>query len=250
MFCVLIRFLYHLALCFSTACSVILSGVSFDRKNPMFSLAMSIPFNRQINGFDISKICDDYNNVKNTMLNCNVYTGNKVVAATVLRWPDVVNQCPDGLVQWPLRDLRRDETWADVHKRNPSAFHDGTADHAEYRTLQKMNTLLNSHNQNDLLLIYVFASPCALRCANANHKASIMNFLREYEHLKVVFVFSKVFKPRNSVSIPEEQLHEALKNLGNAIGLQRIFRCDKLNGKMSCMSCDVEGNVAEWCYND
>lgn len=222
-----------------------------EKKSPVFSLTVSIPFDQKTDKFDISQVHDDVNRVKETMINCEVYTGNKVVGATVLRWPDVVNQCPHGLVQWPLSgDLKSAKTWADVYTRNPSAFHDGRADHAEYRTLQKLNTLSNSHNQDDLLLIYVFASPCAHKCANTNHKANILDLLRVYKKYKVVFVFSKVFKPRNSGSIPEEQLHDALENLGAVIGLERIFRCDTLKGQMCCMSCDVKGNVAQWCYQD
>ncbi|XP_043970956.1 uncharacterized protein LOC122830003 [Gambusia affinis] len=186
-----------------------------QRKWPMFSLVVSIPFNSKTKTYDINQVPDDANNVKNTILNLNseVYTGTKVVAATVLR------------------------------------YNDGTADHAEYRTLQNLKTIKKHIDVNDLLLIYVYASPCSARCTNSKKQSNILRFLQNYKNDKVVFVFSKVFKPSNT-NLSAKALQEALQNLGGTIGLGRIFRCDIVNGRMKCVSCNRNGKVAEWCYDD
>ncbi|XP_023189323.1 uncharacterized protein LOC111608598 [Xiphophorus maculatus] len=218
-------------------------------KTPMFSVVARIPFNSETNQYDISQVTDDANNVKDTIVGCDVYNGTNILAATVLRWPDVVAQCPDGRDQWTISSQAR--TWADAYRQNTRSFNKGTAVHAEYRTLQNLRTWLNNHNiGQDLLLIYVYASPCAKRCTNRDNKGNILKLLTDYVEFNLVFVFSKVFKPRNTI-IPPEDLQDALKNLGGTIGLQRIFRCDEVNGRIKCVNCSNNtGNITGWCYDD
>lgn len=231
-----------------------------QRKSPMFSLAISIPYNNERRMYDISQVPDTGEQVRNAIQSCNVYSGTRVVAATVLRWPDVLNQCPTQHVQWPdvLRRCRKEEmTWADVQRLCPGKIREGTADHAEFRTLQHFNTLLTNHNRNDLLLFYVFASPCAQRCASETSTRNILDLINPILGWNnYAFVFSKVFKPRTNDPIPEEDLQGALRILGThqgalgAIGLENIFRCDGPPGRKQCTSCSTGGQVTRKCYVD
>ncbi|MED6236404.1 hypothetical protein ATANTOWER_008678 [Ataeniobius toweri] len=219
-------------------------------KTPMFSLVVSIPFNNKTKQYDISQLPDG-TLVKKTILDCYVYIGQRVVAATVLKWPDVLDQCPNGNVLWP--DFQRGcpkgvRTWSDVSKQCNVKTR---ADHAEYRTVQDIGTLLLNHSQNDLLLFYVYASPCAQKCTNISNTANILQKIQRVGHLKnFAFVFSKVFKPRGSESLPVEELRGALTALGSTIGLQNIFRCDDSNDSMNCTNCSSHGEVARECYVD
>ncbi|MEQ2210400.1 hypothetical protein XENOCAPTIV_012897 [Xenoophorus captivus] len=222
-------------------------------KTPMFSLVVSIPFNNKTKQYDISQLPDG-TLVKKTILDCNVYVGQRVVAATLLKWPDVLDQCPNGNVSWP--DFQRRcpkgvRTWSDVSEQCNIPVNVTRADHAEYRTVQNISTLLRNHSQNDLLLFYVYASPCAQKCTNISNTANILQKIQPVGHLKnFAFVFSKVFKPRGSESLPVEELRGALTDLGSTIGLQNIFRCDDSNGSMNCMNCSSHGEVAQECYVD
>ncbi|XP_027875115.1 uncharacterized protein LOC114145655 [Xiphophorus couchianus] len=222
--------------------------VEGQRKTPMFSLVARIPFNSETNQYDISQVTDDANNVKDTIVGCEVYTGTNILAATVLRWPDVVAQCPDGRVQWPIRSQAT--TWADAYCQNARSFNEGRAEHAEYRILQNLHTWLNNQNMGqDLLLFYAFASPCTRTCTNRDSDYNILSPLTGYVEFNIVFVFSKVHQPRNVIMSPDV-LQDALKNLGGTIGLDRIFRCDRVNGRIKCVNCNDNENVAGWCYDD
>ncbi|XP_014894867.1 uncharacterized protein LOC106951706 [Poecilia latipinna] len=178
---------------------------------PMYSLAVRIPLNSETNMYDINQVTDAADEIQKKILKSEVYTGTRVVAATA-----------------------------------------APGEHAEYRTLQNLNTILNNRNtENDLLFIYVYASPCATRCTNIRNKGNILDLLKGYKKYKPVFVFSKIFKPlgiRAEDSAEDPQV--ALRNLGGAIGLQSIFRCDKVNYIMRCVNCKSNGNVAGWCYDD
>lgn len=122
----------------------------------MFSLAVSIPYNSTTELYDTSQVADTGDQVRERIVNdCEVYNGARAVAATVLRWPNVLDQCPDKPVQWPNVLAKCGpalKTWADF-KECQDAVYNGRADHAEHRTLQHFDTLVNNHNNNDLFLL-------------------------------------------------------------------------------------------------
>lgn len=224
----------------------------------MFSLAVSIPYNSDTNTYDISEVTDTGDQVKTTILNCDVYTSRTMVAATVLRWPNVLKQCPEGRVKW--RNVlnkcpKTVKTWADVESQCPEAVFEGKADHAEYRVLQQFNTLVKNLNKQDLLLFYVLASPCDTKCTNELNPSNILqliNQIRNWNNYAVVF--SDVFKPRNGKSIPENDLRGSLERLGRyegllgSVGLNNIFRCK--GSPVQCRSCSNNGEVAQYCFSD
>ncbi|XP_038568254.1 uncharacterized protein LOC119898146 isoform X2 [Micropterus salmoides] len=224
-------------------------GSRGQRRRPMFSLAVSIPFDSGRNIYDIGQVTDTRDQVWQRILNrCEVYTSQRMVAATVLRWPNVVDQCPEGRVQWSI-PAKCGQTWADVQNLCPTVFKDGRADHAEYRTLQNFNTLVSDHDENDLLLFYVLASPCDKRCASESSRLNILNSIKMIKQWKnYAVVFSDVFKPRGSESIPEQDLRGAIERLGQSVGLSNIFRC---NGDVvQCTSCSSGTQVTPYCYSD
>ncbi|XP_026158686.1 uncharacterized protein LOC113127950 [Mastacembelus armatus] len=224
-------------------------------KRPMFSVAVAVPFNSQTQRFDMNLVCDDGQTVRDSITqNCDVYEGQRVVAATVLRWPDVSDQCPNAGVQWTdvlRRCGKQSMTWAEVQNNCPGAVSNGRADHSEYRTLRSFNTLVSKRNENDLLVFYVYASPCGNRCANPDDTRNILNLIRSIKGWKnYVFVFSKVFKPRDGSTIPDSDLKEAVSQVGGSIGLGNIFRCDGSAGSIECTSCSTGGDVTQYCYKD
>ncbi|XP_029948753.1 uncharacterized protein LOC115389494 [Salarias fasciatus] len=233
-----------------------------SRSFPMFSLAVSIPHNDIQKMYDVSKVTDCSARVKEEVLKCNVYTSDRMVAATVLRWPNVLRQCPNERVQW--RDVLDKcpagvKTWTDVQQRCPSAVTDGTADHAEYRTVQSLHALLKKHNKDDLLIFYVLASPCLNRCADeTNHRSILKHIIQIQKWKNYAFVFSDVFSPRSGQVIPEEDLRRALWQLGTykgplgSIGLNNIFRCTKQSAdssKVTCRNCSQNNLVARDCFS-
>ncbi|XP_027138383.1 uncharacterized protein LOC113746539 [Larimichthys crocea] len=235
-------------------------------RKPMFSLAVSIPYDEKSKKYDISQVfnTDPADTVKKTILKCEVYKGTRMVAATVLRWPDVLDQCPNEPVQWDdvLKECRNIKTWSHLddtltllkdkgrkksrsEKRCFDTVKEGRADHAEYRTLQAFNTLVDRKNKNDLLLFYVLASPCSQRCTGITKKWSILENIKKIMKWKnYALVFSNVFKPRDGTPIPEKDSRGALERLGESIGLKNIFRCDK----DKCTSCSSGNQVTRECY--
>ncbi|KAF3688112.1 hypothetical protein EXN66_Car003784 [Channa argus] len=224
---------------------------------PMFSLAVSLPYDKEKQMYDFSSL-DSGEEVRRTILNCDVYTGRRVVAATVLRWPNVLSQCPDGHVPWP-HILKKCpawvKTWSDVNKWCTDKVPKGTADHAEYRTLQKLNTLANNDKSSDLLLFYVLASPCDKRCTSETSHRSILNSINQIVNwVKYAVVFSDVFQPRDGPKIPETELRDSLMRLGTnqvnkrSIGLNNIFRCN--GNPVQCTSCSSNNQVSPYCYSD
>lgn len=227
----------------------------------MFSVAVSVPYNKDKNLYDMSKVLDSSQAVRDTILRCDVYVGQRVVAATVLRWPNVLQQCPTGRVQWPdlLRQCGRNSmTWAEVKRDCPDKIKDGRADHAEYRTLEKFSALVSNHKNfsDDLLIFYVLASPCDQRCTSETNIHSILDLINPIlKWKKYAFVFTNVFQPRNGPRIPEANLREALERLAKhkgslgSLGLSNIFRC-KARNQMQCTSCNRSGKVDRYCYSD
>lgn len=222
----------------------------------MFGLAVSVPYNTQTQTFDVSQL-DDAIEVKQVMIKrCEVFAGSRVVGATLLRWPDVLKQCPDGQVPWPdvLKKCGRTSmTWTDVRSLNrcDGAVYDNKAEHAEPRILQKFNALLNSRNTHDLLLFYVLSSPCDQRCTNEEHEENILSSLKQIKTWSNhALVFSNVFKHYGK-ELPENELKKSLRRLGDAIGLQNIFRC-KVQNPMRCRRCSTSNNgeIERFCYLD
>ncbi|KAK2918476.1 uncharacterized protein [Channa argus] len=232
---------------------------TYSKKNgnlrePMFSLAVSIPLSSKTNKYDVSQVLDRVDAVKDTIITrCEVYTGTRLVAATLLRADDVLEQCPNGRVPWVDVLEKCPEgvvTWADVKKRCPGALRGHTADHSEYRVLQNFNTLLSNRNKDDLLLFYSLASPCDQRCTNPDDHSNILDSVKQILNWKkYAFVFSRVFKPRGNTSIEPAKLNQSLEQLGGSIGLKNVFRC-KGENPMQCTSCSENGKVAPFCYSD
>lgn len=223
----------------------------------MFSLVVSVPYDTKTGLYDVKNVTEGSNIVMDKILKCDVYVGERVVAATVLRWPNVLEQCPGGRMQWPsiLRKCSSTPlTWAEVKSKCPqNTIEEGRADHAEFRTLQNINTLVSRHRKgsNDLLFFYVLASPCDKRCTSeTNHWSilkSITSIKKNWKNYAVVF--TNIFVPRKGAQIPEKERQEALERLGNSVGLGNIYRCFKDKGKMQCINCSNSGVVARPCYS-
>lgn len=227
----------------------------------MFSVAVSVPYNSQTNTYDISQVLATGEQVRDTILRCDVFTGTRVIAATVLRWPDVLSQCPGQRVQWPhvLKQCPPEvQTWADVDRQEKTsrcreAVREGMADHAEYRTLQQLHTLLKNRHKDDLLLFYVLSSPCGKRCRSETDRWNILDGINQILNwTKYAVVFSNIFQPRSGEKIPEKALRESLERLGSyrgplgSVGLSNIFRCS--GGR--CSSCSTNNQVTPYCYSD
>lgn len=214
-----------------------------DRKRPMFSMAVSISYNKKTAGYDVRTVRDDTETVKNQIQACDVYVGQRVVAATVLKWPDVLQQCPRGRVQWPNFFGMRGapQTWEDANNRFPNAIRVGTADHAEYRVLQNIGTLVSTHKtgSNDLLVFYVLASPCERRCTNIESTWNILESIKSIKKWKnYAVVFTHIFRPQSGATINMNERRAALQRLGNSTGLDNIFRCYRgNNNRMQCINC-------------
>ncbi|KAM3624022.1 uncharacterized protein V6R79_018180 [Siganus canaliculatus] len=221
-----------------------------QRKYPMFSMAVTVPYNERTKSYDVGKVKDSAEEVRNTILGCEVYRGSRVVAATLLKWPDVLTQCPNGRVQWHVPKGCPTTTWEELDIECHDAFYPGKSDHAEYRTLQHINTLLQSPNKNDLLLFFSRASPCDNKCTKANGHWSILGPIKQIKKwTNHAFVFSLVFKP-HSENIPEEKVRGSLERVGNSVGLNNIFRCHKTGNRMHCQRCSSGGQVAPYCISD
>uniref|UniRef100_A0A8C4DYG6 Uncharacterized protein n=1 Tax=Dicentrarchus labrax TaxID=13489 RepID=A0A8C4DYG6_DICLA len=174
----------------------------------MFSLAVSIPDDQNQ---EISNILqqvfqsDPVEDVKEQLGRNEVYDGKRVVAARPL----------------PLKKKK--------------------TDHAESRVADKLVDLFSRSNENDLLLFYVYASPCVDKCASDSHPKSILGRINQIQQWKNhAFVYSKIFESENT----RRWVNTALQRLGTAVGLDNIFRCDRENGWMQCISCS--SNNRNW----
>ncbi|KAF3688111.1 hypothetical protein EXN66_Car003783 [Channa argus] len=185
----------------------------------MFSLAVTVPdnLNQNINQV-LQQILqsDPADNVKNKVNNGEVYVGTRVVAAKVLK-----------------------------HLT-------GGADHAESRVVDNLNNLVNGRNNNDLMLFYVYASPCVEKCSSDTHRLSILERIKPINQWpNRAVVFSKIFRPNTGPGNTDEQRGEALQRLGSSVGLTNIFRCDG-SRQLQCTSCYNErerNNVANYCIS-
>ncbi|KAL3995796.1 DNA excision repair protein ERCC-4 [Sarotherodon galilaeus] len=251
------------------------NGANNNREPPMFSVAVSVPLNKQTSKFDMNKVPKDGKDdeaVKTKILNCDVYIGNKVVAATVLRWRYVFHQCPDKLVHWQIPKKcngKEINTLADIDNFCDKEYIrnnlDSQAVHAESRTLDyfKDNDKIRKNSKDDLMVFYVRASPCDETCTNPGNTRNILSKIQAIKNWKnYVFVFSDVFRPDDNNPNRVNELRGSLERLGDAIadpgsevkdkrsnGLQHIFRCYKQPemDEMKCLICNTNGAVAQKC---
>lgn len=180
----------------------------------MFSLAVAVPEGQNQNVNQVLQQVfrsDPGNNVKNSLNNNQVYVGSRVIAAKVYRRP-------------------------------------GGTDHAESRVVDQLSRLA-VQNRNDLLLFYVYASPCVEKCSSDTHQQSILTRIRGITGWSNhAVVFSKIFKPNTGPGNTDQQRREALQRLGASVGLANIFRCDGA-GWRQCTSCSNNGQVAHYCVS-
>ncbi|XP_022623368.1 uncharacterized protein LOC111238232 [Seriola dumerili] len=222
-----------------------------QRELPMFSLAVSIP--KSGDSYDVAAGPDNGVAVKNAMLKCEVYTGTKVVGATLLRLSDIFTRCKDGRVQRQdvlQRCPERVVTWLDVKKKCRDKV-GNIDDHAEYRTLQALRTGPSS-NFNDLMLFYVYAAPCHLRCTQPGD-GGILNSIKKIKKWgNYAVVFKKLFNPSDGTVVSQSFREQSLLNLASLgkIDLKNIFRCDYISGRMQCVSCSTDGGVTPYCVSD
>ncbi|XP_029905394.1 uncharacterized protein LOC115357819 [Myripristis murdjan] len=129
--------------------------------------------------------------------------------------------------------------------------------HAELRVLDSFRSLLNKPERK-LLLFYSYLSPCDQKCTNERHRDTIISRINIIQNWHdYAFVFSKIFKPKGSNPISEENLKASLERLGKSkntggseIGLANIFRCDRKYNVMTCNSCSTRGQVTRQCIAD
>ncbi|KAF3852691.1 hypothetical protein F7725_006046 [Dissostichus mawsoni] len=193
----------------------------------MFSLAVSIPLLENTNSLQqVLKGSDPVKNVKDALNKDEVYVGRRVVAAKLL------NQL------------------------------DKSVQHAESRVVDHLDALFKKQEENnqDMLLFYVYASPCDQHCLQTEPPGSILNRInkiRQWQSYAVVF--SEVFKPRNQNDpVPYDKLRAALRLLGNhqgprgQIGLDHVFRCKKpeRSDPMECTRCGNGNQVAHKCISN
>ncbi|XP_024145646.1 uncharacterized protein LOC112157242 [Oryzias melastigma] len=195
------------------------------RPGKMFSIAASIPkIKNQVGTFDFHQVLNTKNaeEVKNVIMGGHVYKTGRIVAATFIPKP-------------------KEGTKGNIH--------------AEYRVLQNFDNLINQESdlKNDLMLFYVLAAPCTVKCTNENHQESILNYLKKlkkWTHYAVVF--SYLYKPNNSQHIPDKDRKAGIERLGKDLGLKNVFRCVKNNeGRMQCSTCAGANNqAAQTCFSD
>lgn len=220
----------------------------------MFSVAVSVPYNNKENKYDMSKVPDDGGTVRNKILKCEVYMGKKVVAATVLKWPNVLKQCPNEPVQWidVLKSCRKHiKSWAQFEKEcDKIKIEKGRADHAEYRTLQHINTLVSKDQQSksDLMVFYTRASSCESVCTNSTNPRNILESIKQIKQNwnNYAVVFSDVFKRKG---LSKESRCDSLQRLGSSVGLENIFRCPP-GQEVRCISCYKKNGVTHTCVSD
>lgn len=235
---------------------------------PTFTLAVSVPFNRETSSYDVSQVtaADSSQNVRTALDTCQVYQGSRVVGAMVLKWPDVKNQCPNSVIPatWTfVRELCKNvQTWGDLSQvctnninKKLAKSPNGAVDHAEYRVLQNFNNFVNRFDtpqrNSDLLVFYSYKSPCDTRCASLTNQWSILpsiNAIKKWSNH--VLAFSEIFVPVRTSFTPQQleaNRRTALTNIGAAIdGLGNVYRCRA--GR--CSSCSGQSGVADTCVRD
>ncbi|XP_035765240.1 uncharacterized protein LOC118454466 [Neolamprologus brichardi] len=124
-------------------------------------------------------------------------------------------------------------------------------EHAEWRVLQNLQSLVD--NDGDLLVFFSRATPCYEKCANPNGNFRITDRLRclfnGHEWGEKAFVFNALFKPHGG-NINSNRISVALRNIGNSIGRENIFRCYKPdNGHFHCIKCFSSNQIDPNCIS-
>ncbi|XP_039666508.1 uncharacterized protein LOC120565143 [Perca fluviatilis] len=182
-----------------------------------FSLAVNIPENQYLNLQELFK--DDVaDNVKRLLKKGKVYTSNNMVAAMPMK--------------------KKDE-------------------HAEARVLANIQPLPDS-SAGKSLVFYSYLSPCVTKCANPKHDDNILKDINEKipkdKWAERVFVFSTIFKKYTDQNgkeqeFSENEIRDALKELGGTTLDYNIFRCDYSynaqasdhSGPFQCIKCFSNG---------
>ncbi|XP_077460755.1 uncharacterized protein LOC144077129 [Stigmatopora argus] len=242
------------------------SQIKINGRLPMFSLAVNIPRGPGFDTYDPNRVNLDA--VEKAVLDCEVHVNDNVVAATLLKWPYLMDYCPDSQVLWEdvVSNCRQvcakkwpnsghteaKITWRYVQENCSNAVKDHAADHAEYRVLKKFQSWAEDKDKSGLLLFYVYASPCIDQCTVKNHARSILKLAQAITvWKKYAVVFSKVFKPKKELEDYPSERKLALQRLGESVGgLRNVFRCNWIKHMMVCQSCSSGGKVTRWCYDD
>ncbi|CAK6976328.1 uncharacterized protein LOC122976658 [Scomber scombrus] len=186
-------------------------------RHAMFSLAIRIPDNQNQNINQILKQVfksDPGNDVKKKINNGEVYIGSRVIAAKVL-------------------------------KRSK-----GSTDNAESRVVDHLYHFTNRCNPNtkDMLLFYVYSSPCVEQRSNRHNILRRIKNIQRWNSFAVVF--SGIYRPRDGLPSTDQQRRGALQLLGMSIGLNNIFRCHGPCGRMKCSCCSCGTQVVDYCVLD
>ncbi|XP_029355155.1 uncharacterized protein LOC115041638 [Echeneis naucrates] len=234
--------------------------------SPMYSVLVGIPFNTATRSYDINLVPDTGDAVRTAIQRCEIYSGRKVVAATVLQWRTVMGQCPNELVppSWKRQLTQRHcpqgvRTWKDVDDQCADLIMKGKADHAEYRVLQGFSTISSKFRFNELLVFFTLSSPCSTSCTSETSQWSILDSIqgmRDWGNRAVVF--SQIYKPSGGTrDLTPEERRGSLKRLGDRVGLRNIFYCRRVEiqvgqHEMVCSSCANPTGTAvkRECYDE
>ncbi|XP_034712346.1 uncharacterized protein LOC117934627 [Etheostoma cragini] len=198
----------------------LLNKYSKDSKNNdnklQFSLAVNIPENQDLTKLQELFNADDADTVKKAIKR-KVYTSNNMVAAMPLKKKD---------------------------------------DHAEARVLDNIQSLAVG-SAGKSLVFYSYLSPCVRMCANPNNDKNILSKINGRistgQWGETIFVFSTVsqtYKDQNNKeqTCSEEEIRDALKELGKTSLNYNIFRCDyPINRQFQCINCFHGKEPVEGC---
>ncbi|XP_037606405.1 uncharacterized protein LOC119476870 [Sebastes umbrosus] len=127
----------------------------------------------------------------------------------------------------------------------------GYDDHAENIVLDKIGPLV-AGSEGNRLIFYSYFSPCADKCASKTHPYRILKKLKKVFDAyweDSAFVFTRVYDMNGD--IPEGNIKESLTNLGRSVRQNNIFRCyTPYKSVFTCISCFIDGNLAEACFKN
>lgn len=119
-------------------------------------------------------------------------------------------------------------------------------DHAEARVLNNM--FRHNANDHDMLLFYVYASPCIERCTSITHNDRILQSIQQIQQWeRYALVFCKSFRPSSGVTYTDQERSGVIQRLGLSIGLDNISRCDGPPHRVVCTSCATGSQVTPYC---